>query len=172
MPDISDSMSIHAFLREAHVPYSVVPHEPAFTAQEGAAATHVPGRDWAKVVVCVVDGQPVQAVVPATFIVNLERFLELTGGGAVRVASNDELPGLFPGCEPGAVPPFGPLWGQPIFADVRLAAEPEIVFNAGTSTEAIAMRWADFARSIRPIVGNFAQPSHDRVGAYRLSSAE
>ena len=169
---MSDSMSIHAFLREAHVPYTVVPHQPAFTAQEEAAATHVPGRDWAKVVVCVVDDQPVQAVVPAPFVVDLERLLELTGGSAVRLASDDELPRLFPGCEAGTAPPFGPLYGQPMFVDIRLAIEPEIVFNAGTHTEAIAMRWADFARSVRPIVGNFAQPSHDRVGAYRLSSRE
>jgi prolyl-tRNA editing enzyme YbaK/EbsC (Cys-tRNA(Pro) deacylase) len=61
--------TIHEFLREAHVPYTVVPHHPAFTAQEEAAATHVPGRDWAKVVVCFVDGQPVEAVLPAPFMV-------------------------------------------------------------------------------------------------------
>jgi Ala-tRNA(Pro) deacylase len=169
---MSDAMSIHTFLRDAHVPYTVVPHHPAFTAQEEAAATHVPGRDWAKVVVCVVDGQPVQAVVPAPLIVNLERFLELSGGSAVRLALDDELPTLFPGCEPGAVPPFGPIYGQAIFVDVQLAAEPELMFNAGTHTEAIAMRWADFARTVRPIVGNFAQPPHDRVGAYRLSYRE
>jgi len=53
--------SIHEFLREAHVPYTVVPHRPAFTAQEEAAATHVPGRDWAKVVICLVDGEPIEA---------------------------------------------------------------------------------------------------------------
>jgi hypothetical protein len=34
--------SIHEFLREAHVPYTVMPHRPAFTAQEESAATHVP----------------------------------------------------------------------------------------------------------------------------------
>ena len=166
------TMSIHQFLREAHVPYTVVPHSPAYTAQEEAAATHVPGRDWAKVVVCVIDGEPVQAVLPATLIVDLDRFLELAGGRAIRLAQEDELPLLFPGCEPGAVPPFGPLYGQSIFVDVRLASEPEIVFNAGTYTEAIAMRWADFSRALRPIVGNFSQSSHDRVGAYRLSYRE
>jgi hypothetical protein len=48
---MSGTLSIHDFLREAHVPYSVVPHRLAFTAQEEAAAAHVPGRDWAKVVV-------------------------------------------------------------------------------------------------------------------------
>ena len=167
-----DTMSIHEFLREAHVPYTVAPHPPAYTAEAEAAATHVPGRDWAKVVVCVVDGRAVQAVLPAPLVVHLERFLELTGGSEIRVAREDELPELFPGCEAGAIPPFGPLYGQPIFVDVRLASESEIVFSAGTHTEAIAMRWADFARSLRPVVGNFAQPPLDRVGAYRLSYRE
>src|SRR6516164_5774266 len=122
-----DTFLIHEFLREAHVPYTVVPHRAAFTAQEEAAAMHVPGRDWAKVVVCVVDGRPVQAVLPAPLQVHLERFLELAVGSQIRVAREDELTELFPGCEPGAIPPFGPLYGQPIFVDVRLASEPEIV---------------------------------------------
>ena len=99
MPETS---AIHDFLREAHVPYAVMTHPPAFTAQEEAAATHVPGRNWAKVVVCLVDGEPVQAVLPATTTVNLDRLLELTGGGEIRLAEEDELGQLFPDCEPGA----------------------------------------------------------------------
>jgi len=42
------------------------------------------------------------------------------------------------------MPPFGPLYGQTVYVDVALAAEPRIVFNAGTHTEALAIRWADF----------------------------
>ena len=90
--------TIHEFLREAHVPYTAVPHRPAFTAQEEAAATHVPGRDWAKVVVCVIDGEPVEAVVPAPSIVNLDWLLELAGGNAIRLADEEELRRLFPRC--------------------------------------------------------------------------
>ena len=43
------TIDIHEFLREAHVPYTVMPHRPAFTAKDEAAATRVPGADWAKV---------------------------------------------------------------------------------------------------------------------------
>jgi hypothetical protein len=43
--------AIHEFLREAHVGYTVLPHRPAYTAQEEAAAVHIAGRDWAKVVI-------------------------------------------------------------------------------------------------------------------------
>jgi Ala-tRNA(Pro) deacylase len=88
MPGIA---SIHEFLRDAHVPYSVVPHPMAFTAQEEAAAAHVPGRDWAKVVVCVIDGDPVEAVVPATAFVNLAELRDLAGGRTVRLAEESEL---------------------------------------------------------------------------------
>jgi Ala-tRNA(Pro) deacylase len=143
----------------------VVPHRPAFTAQAEAAATHVPGRDWAKVVIWFVDGEPIEAVLPAPSIVNLDRLLDLTGGTEIRIAREEEIRRLFPGCEPGAMPPFGPLYGQTVFVDVALASEEEIVFNAGSHTEAIAMSWRDFANSVRPVVGSFAEPRPGECGA-------
>jgi Ala-tRNA(Pro) deacylase len=163
---------IHEFLREAGVPYSLVAHRQSFTAQDEAAATHVSGRNWAKVVACFVDGIPIEAVVPATHLVNLRRLLELAGGGQIRLAEEAELPTLFPDCERGAMPPLGPLYRQQVYVDVALAAEDEIIFNAGTHTEAIAMGWADFAKTVRPIVGNFAELPIDTVGEFRLSFRE
>jgi prolyl-tRNA editing enzyme YbaK/EbsC (Cys-tRNA(Pro) deacylase) len=70
------------------------------------------------------------------------------------------------------MPPLGPLYGQMVFADVSLAAEPAIVFSAGTCIDAIAMRWADFARTVKPIVGKFAGRSTDRAPEYHLSWRE
>jgi Ala-tRNA(Pro) deacylase len=164
--------SIHEFLRGARVPYTVVPHRPAITAQDGAAATHVPGRNWAKVIICFIEGEPIEAVVPAPLTVNLGRLRELAGGSEIRLAQENELGRLSPERGPAAMPPFGPLYGQSVFVDVALASEPEIIFNAGLQADAIAMRWADFARSVRPIVGNFAEPPLNHVGAFRLSYRE
>jgi len=162
---------IHEFLRDAQVPYTVVPHRPAFSAQEQAAAAHVPGRDWAKVVICMVDGRPIQAVLPATMTVNFRWLRDLTSGDDIRLATEDELRSLFPTCEIGAASPL-PIYGYPVYVDVALAFEPHIVFNAGTLAEAISMRWADFAKTSRPIVGNFAEPPLEGVGAFRLSFRE
>jgi Ala-tRNA(Pro) deacylase len=148
--------AIHEFLRQAHVPYKVLPHPRAYTAQAEAAAAHIPGRDWAKVVVCYIDGEPVEAVLPAPCIVDLHRLLDLAGGRTIRLAHEEELARLFPECEPGAMAPLGPLYGQSVFVDVSLASEPTIVFDAATHRDAIAMRWPDFARAVRPIVGRFA----------------
>ena len=149
--------SIQEFLRQANVAYMVFPHAPAYTAQEEAAVAHVPGRDWAKVVICFADDQPIQAVVPADLSIDLFRLLTLAGAGSIRLASEDELGWLFPDCERGAMPPFGPLYRQRVFVDETLAAEEHIVFNAGTHRDAVDMRYADFAALTHPIVGRFAK---------------
>src|SRR5262245_20301608 len=111
---------IHEFLRDAGVSYNLIAHREAFTAQDEAAATHVSGRNWAKVVVCFVDGIPVEAVVPATHVVSLRRLLDLAGGSEIRLAEEFELTSLFPECERGAMPPLGPLYQQQVYVDVAL----------------------------------------------------
>jgi Ala-tRNA(Pro) deacylase len=149
--------AVQDFLRLANVPYTVFPHVPAHTAQTEAAVTHIPGRDWAKAVICFADGQPIQAVVAADCLVDLNRLAALVGAEAIRLASEDELDWLYPDCERGAMPPFGPLYKQAVFVDQALAREDRIAFNAGTHGDAIVMRFEDFAAIAKPIVGRFAQ---------------
>jgi Ala-tRNA(Pro) deacylase len=149
--------SVQEFLRCANVAYTVFPHARAYSAQEEAAVTHVPGRDWAKAVVCFADGIPIQAVVPADFEVDLDLLAVVAAASFVRLATEDELRWLYPDCERGAMPPFGPLYNQVVFVDAALAAEAQIVFNAGTHADAIAMRYRDFAAITHPTVGWFAR---------------
>jgi Ala-tRNA(Pro) deacylase len=149
--------SVQEFLRLANVQYTVFPHLPAYTAQQEAAVTHVPGRDWAKAVVCFADGEPIQAVVPADRVVNLQQLLALVGGDTIRLALERELEWLYPDCERGAMPPFGPLFRQRVFVDESLADEEQIVFNGGTHADAIVMRFADFEALTGPIIGRFAE---------------
>jgi Ala-tRNA(Pro) deacylase len=149
--------AVQEYLRRSQIPYSVFHHRPAYSAQAEAAITHVPGRDWAKAVVCFADGQPIQAVVPADLEVDLARVAELARAGEIRLADESELDWLFPECEPGAMPPFGPLYKQRVFVDESLTEEENIVFNGGTHADAIVMRFEDFALMVKPIVGAFAE---------------
>lgn len=148
-------LAIQEFLRLANIGYYTFQHAPAFTAMEEAAITHTPGRDWAKVVTCFAGEEPVQAVVPATSSVDLERLRELAGVRTIRLAHEEELQWLYPDCERGAMPPFGPLYKQRVFVDRALSHEFEIVFNGGTHTDAIRMRYSDFLDIARPLVGSF-----------------
>lgn len=151
------SLTVQEFLRRGNVAYTVFQHPPAFTAQEEAAVTHVPGRNWAKAVVCFADGEPIQAVLPADREVDLERLADTVRAHEVRLADEAELRWLYPDCELGAMPPFGPLYKQPVYVDETLTSDEEIVFNAGTHSDAICMRYGDFAALTRPVVGRFAE---------------
>jgi Ala-tRNA(Pro) deacylase len=148
--------SIEHFLGDQHVPYSVLHHRAAYTSQEEAAITHIPGRQWAKTVACFADDQPILAVVSASSLVDVDRLRPLTGAQEVRLASEREFEVLFPDCETGAMPPLGPLYGQPVFVDRSLVDAGEIVFNAGSHSDAIKMRYDDFARVVKPTVGEFS----------------
>ena len=155
---MSVSPSVQEFLRRSNVAYTVDPHPAAFTAQEEASVTHTSGWRWAKSVVCFVDDEPVQAVVPAHYLVNLDRLVTVAGGTAIRLAREDELEWLYPECEAGAMPPLGPLYKQRVFLDTSLALEPTIAFNGGTHRDAIRMRTEDFIALARPIIGRFGEP--------------
>ena len=149
--------SIERFLATHRVSYTPLPHVRAITAQEVAAVTHTPGRAWAKTVGCVADNAPIQAVVPADRVVDPVRLRELVGAQTLRIAEEDEFATLYPDCDTGAMPPFGILYGQPVYVDQALCADPEIVFNAGTHTDAIRMRYSEYDRLVHPVVGAFAQ---------------
>jgi len=63
---------------------------------------------------------------------------------------------LFPDCQPGAVPPFGELYGLPVYLDEALTGIREIVFSAGTLSDGVRMSNADFTRLVKPLVCSFA----------------
>jgi Ala-tRNA(Pro) deacylase len=149
--------SVAEFVKKSGVSYTLLHHAPAFTAQQEAAATHVPGREWAKTVVCLADGRPMLAVLPAHCKVDVEALKEMADAADLRLATEKEFAGMYPDCETGAMTPFGPLYGQPVFVEQSLAADREIVFHAGTHTDAIRMRYEDFARLVHPITGHFAR---------------
>ena len=57
-----------------------------------------------------------------------------------------DFEGLFAGCEPGAEPPFGSLFGLPVVVDSALAESGSDRLCAGSHEEAIEIRYQDFRR--------------------------
>ena len=152
--------SILRFVETHGINFTPIHHRVAFTAQEEAAATHVPGREWAKTVVCVADGSPVLAMVPANDHVDLDAMRAATGASAVRLAAEHEFSKLYPDCETGAMAPFGPLYGQTVFVDEALARDPEITFHAGTHVDAMRMRYEDFEALVHPVAARIGRRSN------------
>ena len=142
-------------LKRERMPYVAFRHPPAYTALEQAAVSHIRGRCAAKVVICIADDTPLQAVVPAHYLVDLERLRLMAGAAALRLANETEIAALYPEFEVGAAPPFGHMYGHRVFVEQCFVGEPEMVFNAGTHTASLCMHYFDFRDLVKPTVGTF-----------------
>lgn len=150
------------FLDRNEIKYVSITHSTAYTAQEIAALTHTKGKNLAKTVVVKVDDRIALAVLPASYQVDLALLREGTGAKTVALAGEAEFRSRFPGCETGAMPPFGNLYEMDVFADITLTRDREIAFNAGSHKELIRLDYVDFARLVKPKVMRFAA----RAGAH------
>ncbi len=145
------------FLDQNKVDYTQTVHPLAYTAREVAAAEHIPAREIAKTVVFLSEQGYGMAVLPADSVVDLEQLRLDLGLTRLRLATEAELGELFPSCELGAMPPFGNLWGLPVYADNAIAGEETIAFNAGSHRDVIHMRYRDFERLVNPQVVPFSR---------------
>ncbi len=142
-------------LADNGIPFQLLKHHQVYTAQEIAAEQKVPGKQMAKVVMVKADGQVAMLVMPATQRINFRMLAGVFGCPEVRLAEEKEFADLFPDCYPGAMPPFGNLYHIPVYVDRSLTEDTEIVFNAGTHSDAMKMRYADYARLVSPVVAEF-----------------
>ncbi len=144
------------FLDDQGVKFVTISHSPAYTAQEIAASAHIPGKELAKTVMVKLDGDLAMVVLPATEHVSMERLRTVTGATRVELATEAEFRDVFPGCEVGAMPPFGNLWDLAVFVDQRLREDEQIAFNAGSHTELVQLPYGEFERLVDPTVAELA----------------
>lgn len=152
--------SLKQYLDEHNVKYVVISHSPAFTAQGIAALAHIPGRELAKTVIVKLDSSLAMSVLPASLHVNLSALRRETGAAIAELASEEDFKDRFPECEPGAMPPFGNLYGMEVFADETLTRDREIAFNACSHRELIRLSWSDYQRLVNPRIINFVRGPH------------
>lgn len=145
------------FLEENKVKFTRIIHSKAYTAQVIAHRAHISGNMLAKSVVLKdSDRNFVMAVVPANYQVNLKEISEFFGRD-LTLATESEFSNLFPCCETGAMPPFGNIFGLPVFVSETLAQSSEIAFNAGNHKELLSMSFEDYNRLAKPVIARFSR---------------
>ena len=144
------------FLDSHNMKYVTISHSRAFTAQETATSAHIPRKELAKTVMVKADGKMAMAVLPASYKVDFDLLKKATGSGKIEIADEEEFKGLFPGCEVGAMPPFGNLYGMDVFVEKSLTEDEEIAFNAGSHRELVRMAYKDFEGLVKPRVLKFS----------------
>ena len=149
---MSIARRVKDYLEQNKVPYTHCTHRLAYTAQEVAAAQHVPGREMAKTIILKTDSQFAMLVLPAVMKIEMKTLRDELPFAHVELATEKEFAELFPDSEVGAMAPFGNLYGLPVYVDKSLAEDTEIVFNAGTHVDTIRIKYADFIRLTQPVI--------------------
>jgi Ala-tRNA(Pro) deacylase len=159
MPPVDERLQ--KLLDDNEVEYEVIHHTVDTRAHATATHTHTEDRDFAKTVVVWVDGARAFAVVPASHHVAPSRLARSLGADEVRLATEAEMAESILGCDLGAEPPFGNLFGVPTYASPVLARDDRITFNGGTHRDAVRMRWADYERLAKPRVVPLSRHEED-----------
>ena len=136
-------------------------HEPVRTSEEAAAIrTGYTIDQGAKALIVRVKDkergkQFVMFVVPGSARFSTEKVKATFGFSDIRFATEAEVAMLTGGVQPGGVPPFGTLFGLPVYADATIMAQEKIVFNAGDRRFSVAMNAADYQSLVLPQVAAF-----------------
>ena len=141
------------------IPFEELHHAEVYTAQEVAQREHVSGHRLAKVVVVLVDGRPVELILPASRHVDLQRVRLILKAKEVRLAREEEMEKFFNDCELGAVPALRHWKGVDVLMDRSMNVEGKIVFQAGTHQDAVRLNFRDWYELVQPQVATFSEPA-------------
>ena len=155
---MSTAFWIQDELEQRGIGYRACQHADAFTAQQVAQVEHISGHRVAKVVCVMVDGWPVELVLPASRRVMLDWVRELLHAREIRLASEREMEQFFTGCEPGAIPALRHWQGVEVIMDGHLHVNGEILIQAGTHNDAICMYFDDWFNLVNPRVELLSEP--------------
>jgi Ala-tRNA(Pro) deacylase len=149
---------IRAFLSERGVPYRELHHEPTRTSEDSA---RVRGEDIAiggKALLLKIDDEFRLFVMSAALRADSGAIRKHFGARRSRFATPEELVEMT-GLVPGSVPPFGkPILPFDLYADESIIANERIAFNAGSLTDSMFLKTADYLRTAQPEVFRFAKP--------------
>jgi Ala-tRNA(Pro) deacylase len=132
------------YLDSRGVEYTLLPHSPSFTAQHTAQASHIRGHELSKVIVIGEGKTYMMAVIPANCILVKNELTRLLRAPNLKIVPEYEFRDLFPGCEVGAMPPFGELYNMKVLAAKELTDQEMMTFNGGTHSVLIQMKTEDF----------------------------
>jgi len=151
------SSKLKKYLDLNKVKYKTLKHKLAYTAQEIAAAQDVPGKQVIKSVLVKADDKYILAILPAIHLIDTKKLSKILKCKKLKIATEKEIEKIIPDYKPGAMPPFGSLFGLETCVDKILKEDVEIVFNGGTHTDTVKMKYADFEKLAKPKVADFGK---------------
>lgn len=148
---------IKNLLDEYKIKYEVIEHAPVKTSEEAAKVRNTSLKQGAKALVLYADNKPIMVTVAGDRKVDFHEFRKLYNVSDLRMATPDEVRQVT-GVEIGAVPPYGPvIFNVPLYSDKSLSENEVIVYNAGSHSVSIKMKYKDYEKVSQSIFGEFSK---------------
>jgi Ala-tRNA(Pro) deacylase len=142
---MSIAAMVQTRLSEAGIPYDIIEHPRTSNSSHTAQAAHVPGECLAKSVVLEDGERYLMAVIPAAHSVDLGA-LHRQLGREIGLATEQEVTRLFADCDPGAVPPLGPVYGIETILDEAFVDAEDVYFEGGDHCALVHVSGSDFLK--------------------------
>jgi len=147
---------IRKLLDDNNVEYKCWDHPPVHTSEEAAKIRGTPLESGAKALVLRSEGKFLMVVIAGDKKMDFKKVKKAIGSDRLTLATPDEVLQVTH-CVIGAVPPFGNLFGIPVYLDKSLLRSPIINFNAGKHGTSIAMKIEEFQKAVQPTLVDVAQ---------------
>jgi Ala-tRNA(Pro) deacylase len=133
------------YLSVTQTDYQLLHHKPTNSAADSAHAAHLAEGSVVKSVLLRdrLSGHYLMALTPASNRLK-PGWLESDDNADLEVVREEELFGMFPDCELGAVPGFGQAYDLDMIWDDQLADQAQLYFEAGNHEELIEIDHDDF----------------------------
>ncbi len=145
------------FLRSEKIDFEKLEHVPVTTSSAASGARGSRLSQGAKAIVVKANDRYYHLIISAAVRVDNSKLRKILGTRRVRFATADELFELT-GCLPGAVPPFGNIFGLPVIMDSALLSEDIVYFNCGSHTISLRMSGSDLVAATKAQIEDFHKP--------------
>ena len=160
-PSLTDK--IVAFLNGHGVTFRVDEHEDTPTSEHAAkvrsAMLGIPPEEVikraAKSMILRSEGKFYQFVLPGDKKLDFKRIKKLLSSSSASLATPEEVLAVT-GVQVGGVPPFGNLFNLPVYLERSMLANEWLDCNAGSRGVSLTMKVADYVKTVKPIVAEFA----------------
>lgn len=145
-------------LQDKNIWFETFEHEPVKTSEEAAQIrTGYSLEQGAKALILRIKETGgkryfAQFVIPGNEKLNSKTLSALLKAKNIRFATASEIHEITQGIEIGGIPPFGNLFGIPVYIDPSLVKHEKIIYNAGDRSFSIGMKTKDYVTIVKPTV--------------------
>lgn len=147
---------VAAYLKKNNITFETVAHRTVFTAFDLANTLKEKLENIGKTLLVKADKQFVLVVVPANRRLDLKKLKASLGASKIVIANEKDMVAHFK-VKPGAITPFGALHKVAVIADRSLLKAGKLLLGAGSFTESLRMKVADFVKLEHAKLANFTE---------------